>query len=159
MKLVVAPDDALRKVCRPVESFDAALRELVDGMLDIMYTHEGVGIAAPQVGSDLRVIVVDPSGGEDAKQCRVMVNPEIVRTASATSYLEEGVEGCLSLPEQFYKVTRPTVAKVRWQTLEGEAVVEHLPSAKAVRIFLHELDHLNGVLLSDIAPRATLKAR
>ena len=86
-----------------------------------------------------------------------MVNPEIVCVPSSICYLEEGVEGCLSLPKQFYKVTRCKVAKVRWQTLSGEHIVEHLPSAQAVRIFFHELDHLNGVLLSDIASRATFK--
>lgn len=148
MKLVVAPDDALRQKCRPVENFDASLRELVDGMLDVMYTHDGVGIAAPQVGSDLRVIIVDPSAGENAKECLVMVNPVLVRTASSTFYLVDEVEGCLSLPGQYFKVQRCEVAKVRWQTLAGQTVTETFSKLTA-RIVQHEIDHLMGILISD----------
>ncbi len=156
MKLVVAPDDALKKECRPVERFDEELRALVDGMLDVMYTHGGVGIAAPQVGSDLRVIVVDPSAGEVASECRVMINPVLVRTASSTFYLNEEIEGCLSLPGQYFKVERCEVAKVRWQTLDGQTVTENF-SKLAARVVQHEMDHLKGVLLSDIGSRATLR--
>lgn len=156
MKLVVAPDDALRKKCRTVEAFDASLHTLVEGMLDVMYTHDGVGIAAPQVGSDLRVIVVDPSAGEVAAECRVMVNPTLVRTASSTFYMVEAVEGCLSLPGQHFRVERCEVAKVRWQTVAGETVVETFSGLPA-RIVQHELQHLEGVLLSDIGSRATLR--
>jgi peptide deformylase len=148
MKLVVAPDDVLKKKCRMVEAFDAELRQLVEGMLDVMYTHDGVGIAAPQVGFDLRVIVVDRSAGEDASACRVMINPEIVRTASATSYQVEAVEGCLSLPGQSFKVKRSSVAKVRWQTLAGEHRAETFEGFEA-RIVQHEIDHLMGILISD----------
>lgn len=148
MKLVVAPDDVLRKKCRTVEAFDASLRELADGMLDVMYTHGGVGIAAPQVGSDLRVIVVDPSAGEIASECRVMINPILVSTASWTGYLVEAVEGCLSLPDQHYKVTRCEIAKLRWQTLSGDTVTETFSKFTA-RIAQHELDHLMGILISD----------
>lgn len=156
MKLVVAPDDALRKKCRPVKAFDSSLRELVDGMLDVMYTHGGVGIAAPQVGSDLRVIVVDPSAGDVATECLVMINPVLVHTASSTFYMVEEIEGCLSLPGQHFKVERCEVAKVRWQTLDGQYVVETFSKLPA-RIVQHELQHLDGILLSDIGSRATLR--
>ena len=156
MKLVVAPDDALKKKCRTVEIFDASLRELVEGMLDVMYTHDGVGIAAPQVGSDLRVIVVDPSAGEMASACRVMINPTLVRTASSTLYMVEAIEGCLSLPGQYFKVKRCALAKVRWQMLTGETVFETFSDLPA-RIVQHEFQHLEGVLLSDIGYRATLR--
>jgi len=156
MKLVVAPDDVLRKKCRAVEDFDGSLRELVEGMLDVMYTHDGVGIAAPQVGSDLRVIVVDPSAGEVATECRVMVNPVLVRTASSTHYWVEEIEGCLSLPGQHFKVGRCEVAKIRWQNLDGQTVTETF-SKLAARIVQHEIQHLEGILLSDIGSRATLR--
>jgi peptide deformylase len=156
MKLVVAPDDALKKKCRKVERFDEELRDLVDAMLDVMYTYNGIGIAAPQVGSDLCVIVVDLSAGEIASECRVMINPELLRTVSSTFYLNEEIEGCLSLPDQYFKVTRCEVAKVRWQTLDGQIVTENF-SKLAARVVQHEMDHLNGVLLNDIGSRATLR--
>jgi len=158
MKLRVVPDDILSVTCRPVTSFDRELRELVDGMLDVMYTHGGVGIAAPQVGSDLRVIVIDPSAGEIATECRVMVNPVLVRTASATRRWVEEIEGCLSLPGQHFKVRRCEVAQVRWQTLDGQTVTETF-SKLAARAVQHELDHLSGVLISDRGSRATLRER
>lgn len=125
-------------------------------MLDVMYTHGGVGIAAPQVGSDLRVIVVDPSAGEVASECRVMINPVLVRSASSTFYMVEEIEGCLSLPGQHFKVERCEVAKVRWQTLDEQIVVETFSKLPA-RIVQHELQHLDGILLSDIGSRATLR--
>lgn len=154
MKLVVAPDDALKQKCRPVEAFDASLRELVDGMLDVMYTHGGVGIAAPQVGSDLRVIVVDPSAGEVDKSCIVMVNPEVESESRLT---ELSAEGCLSLPDQQYWIRRPQWARVRWvDPYDLTKRVAAFNSFEA-RIVLHEMDHLDGILLSDIGSRATLR--
>ena len=156
MKLVVAPNDVLKKKCRMVEAFDVSLRELIEGMLDVMYTHDGVGIAAPQVGSDLRVIVVDPSAGEIATDCRIMINPSLVHTASSLLYIVEAVEGCLSLPGQHFKVKRCDVVKVRWQTADGEIHTETFSGLPA-RIVQHEFQHLEGVLLSDIGSRATLR--
>lgn len=154
MKLVVAPDDALKKKCRTVEAFDASLRELVEGMLDVMYTHGGVGIAAPQVGSDLRVIVVDPTAGEMAKSCIVMVNPE---EESRSRFTELTTEGCLSLPNEQYWLRRPQWARVRW--IDPYDLTERVMSFNSfeARIVLHEMDHLDGILLSDIGSRATLR--
>ena len=154
MKLVVAPDDVLKKKCRAVEAFDDSLLELVEGMLDVMYTHGGVGLAAPQVGSDLRVIVVDPSAGEVSKSCIVMVNPEIERHSSLT---ELKTEGCLSLPDQAYWLSRPRWARVRW--IDPHDLTERVASFDSfeARIVLHEMDHLDGILLSDIGSKTTLR--
>ena len=154
MKLVVAPDDILKKKCRPVERFDEELHALVDGMLDVMYTHGGIGIAAPQVGSDLRVIVVDPSAGEDAKSCIVMVNPEL---ESQSSFTELKTEGCLSLPGEEYWLRRPKWARVRWH--DPYDLTERVMSFNSfeARIVLHEIQHLDGILLSDNGSRATLR--
>jgi peptide deformylase len=154
MKLVVAPDDALRKKCRPVEDFDEELHALVDGMLDVMYTHGGVGIAAPQVSSDLRVIVVDPSAGEQSLSCIVMVNPEL---ESQSSFTELKTEGCLSLPGEEYWLRRSQWARVRWR--DPYDLTERVMSFNSLeaRIVLHELQHLDGILLSDNGSRATLR--
>ncbi len=91
-----------------------------------------------------------------ASDCRVMVNPVLIRTASSTFYTKKAIEGCLSFPDQRFKVERCEVAKVRWQTLDGETITETFSGFPA-RVVQHELDHLDGVLLSDIGSRATLR--
>jgi peptide deformylase len=156
MKLVVAPDDALKKKCRVVEGFDGSLVMLIEGMLDVMYTHGGVGLAAPQVGSDLRVIVVDPSAGEVSKSCVVMVNPEV---ESRSSLKELKTEGCLSLPDQSYWLSRPRQVRVRW--IDPNDLTEHVASFDSyeARIILHEIDHLDGILISDIDSKTTFIER
>ncbi len=152
--LVLKPDARLKKPSVEVDSRSTAeLRSLVDNMLDVMYTHEGVGLAAPQIGANVRVIIVDPSNGENDAACRVMVNPVLVEASPAR---EVCMEGCLSLPGELYQVERPVSALARWQDFEGKTHQSWLHDAEA-RIFLHELDHLAGILISDIGTRATLK--
>ena len=149
LELAASDDPILRRRADEVVAFDASLRTLIDGMLDVMYSHGGVGLAAPQVGVSMRAALVDPSGGEDASACRVMINPVIVRTASATCYLEKAVEGCLSLPGERYTVERPTVVEVRYRTLDGASAKEEL-TGFAARIAQHEIAHLDGELISDV---------
>lgn len=153
--LVLKPDPRLKKQSIEVDSRQSAadVRALVDAMLDVMYSNEGVGLAAPQVGSNVRVIVVDPSNGEVDNACRVMVNPVLVEPSPTK---EVYIEGCLSIPGELYYVERPVSALVRWQDIEGKTHQIWLHDAEA-RIFLHELDHLSGVLISDIGTRATFK--
>lgn len=153
--LVRKPDPRLKKPSSEVDSrtSPAELYALIDGMLDVMYTHEGVGLAAPQVGRNVRVIIVDPSNGENDSACRVMVNPTLVE---ASSTKEVCMEGCLSLPGEIYQVERPVSVLARWQDLNGVSHQTWMHDVEA-RIFLHELDHLSGVLISDIGTRATLK--
>lgn len=156
IRLVRHPDPRLKQPCREVSlSEQGELRAFVDGMLDVMYTNEGVGLAAPQVGWNVRVIIIDPSNGEDDKACRVMINPVLVNVSPAN---EECMEGCLSLPGELYNVERPCFALARWQDLEGKNQ-ESWFSGPEARIFLHELDHLLGKLISDVGTRATLKHR
>ncbi len=153
--LVLKPDPRLKKQSCEVDSRRpmGELTLLVDQMLDVMYTNEGVGLAAPQVGWNVRVIIVDPSNGEVDNACRVMVNPVLVESSPAK---EVCMEGCLSLPGEIYHVERPVSALARWQDMDGKPHQMWLHDAEA-RIFLHELDHLSGVLISDIGTRATLK--
>ncbi len=140
----IYPDPVLRVRCRKVETFDAGLRKLAANMVETMHAAPGVGLAAPQVGSDLRLAVVDISVGEDPAAVQVLVNPEVVRREG----LETDVEGCLSLPGINDKVDRPFAVTVRAQTLEGESFELEAEDYLA-RAICHEVDHLDGILFTD----------
>ncbi|BFL64724.1 Peptide deformylase [Roseomonas mucosa] len=145
LPILLIPDPRLRARTRPVGPVDAGkVRDLSDRMLDAMYKAPGIGLAAPQVGESLRLIVVDLQP-DDTRQPYVMVNPEIVEASREVALREEG---CLSIPNQYAEVERPAVVKVRWQDLEGarrEITAEGLMAA----CLQHEIDHLNGVLFID----------
>lgn len=155
--LVKYPDPRLRERCLPVVSFDARLAALVDKMFDIMYRHNGVGLAAPQVGVPLRLFIANPTMEEGDR--RVYVNPEIVSQEGS----QDGDEGCLSFPGITCRIKRYRVTTIRAQGLDG-AAFEEVGEDLLARIFQHEHDHLEGTLLSDrmsavakIANRRALK--
>lgn len=143
-KIVTVGDPILNKVCRPVTKFDDRLATLLDDMFETMHEANGVGLAGPQVGILRRVVVVD-TGEEDVE----LVNPEIVSVSEET---QTGLEGCLSVPGKYGIVTRPMCATVRaqdrfgdWYEYDGEEIV--------ARAFLHEIDHLDGHIYTEIAER------
>lgn len=140
----IYPDPILRVKTRRIEVFDAALRKLAADMVETMHAAPGVGLAAPQIGSELRLAVIDPSVGEDPAQIRVLVNPEITRREGQ----ETDVEGCLSLPGINDKVDRPLAVTVRGQDLEGKPF-EIQAEEYLARIICHEVDHLDGILFTD----------
>lgn len=140
----IYPDPVLRAKCRRVEQFDAALRKLAADMVETMHAAPGVGLAAPQVGIEICLAVVDVSVGEDPAQVRVLVNPEIVRREG----LEAEVEGCLSLPGITDKVDRPLSITLRVQDVEGRPY-ELSVEAYLARAICHEVDHLDGILFTD----------
>src|ERR687896_249494 len=143
LKIIRWPDPRLKKKSEPVTAFDEDLRKLAARMFDLMRECKGVGLAAPQVGVNIRLFVANPTGKpEDDK---VYVNPVL----SDAEGDEEGEEGCLSLPDINVKVTRPT-ARVRMQArdLNGEPF-EQVGSGFITRIWQHENDHLNGILILD----------
>jgi peptide deformylase len=140
----IYPDPVLRVKCRTVEAFDDALRKLAANMVETMHAAPGVGLAAPQVGVDLRLAVVDTSVGEDPAALRILVNPEIVRRAG----LETDTEGCLSLPGITDKVDRPITITLRAQDLTGKPFELEAEDYLA-RAICHEVDHLDGVLFTD----------
>ena len=142
-KILTDKDPALHKVCKPVESFDRKLHKLLDDMAETMDDAGGVGLAAPQVGILRRVVVVDTGDG-----VLELVNPELVETSGE----QEGAEGCLSVPGKYGLVKRPYIAKVRAQDLDGnwfEAEGEEL----IARCFCHELDHLDGIVYTQVMER------
>ena len=142
-RILTAEDPALHKVCRPVEKFDRRLHRLLDDMQQTLAEANGVGLAAPQVGILRRVVVVDT--GEEILE---LVNPELLETSGE----QEGAEGCLSVPGKYGLVKRPMVAKVRaqdrdgnWFEVEGEELI--------ARCFCHELDHLDGIVYTEVMER------
>ena len=142
-KILTDKDPALHKVCKPVEKFDTRLYKLLDDMNETLVDSGGVGLAAPQVGILRRVVLVDT--GEEILE---LINPELVETDGE----QEGPEGCLSVPGQYGLVKRPYYAKVRAQDREGnwfEAEGEEL----IARCFCHELDHLDGILYTQLMER------
>ncbi len=142
-KILTADEPALHKVCRPVEKFDWRLHKLLDDMKETLADAEGVGLAAPQVGILRRVVIVDT--GEEILE---LVNPELLETDGE----QRGAEGCLSVPGKYGVVTRPNYAKVRAQNRNGEwfeAEGEEL----IARCFCHELDHLDGIVYTEVMER------
>jgi peptide deformylase len=149
LEIITLPDPLLRKASAPVERVDAELLKLADDMLETMYAAPGVGLAAVQVGIPRRLIVLDTSKDEDARQPLVLVNPEIVSLGSEMRLHEEG---CLSIPDVRVEIERPSVVTVRYLDRAGkrQALVADGLLATAVQ---HEVDHLNGKLIIDFLSR------
>lgn len=145
-KILTDKEPALHKVCKPVTSFDSKLFKLLDDMAETLVDSGGVGLAAPQVGILRRVVLVDV-GGEESEILE-LINPELIETSGE----QYGPEGCLSVPGKYGLVKRPMVAKVRaqdrngeWFEAEGEELI--------ARCFCHELDHLDGIVYTEIMDR------
>lgn len=155
--IVSVPEEVLRRKARPVTKFDDKLQTLIDDMVETMRVAPGVGLAAPQVDVSERVIVVEyyenePEAEEDEdapKRLYAVVNPEITRKSAET---ELGVEGCLSIPGLHGEVERHLAVTVKGQNRRGQPLTLKLKGWTA-RIFQHEIDHLNGVLFTDLATR------
>jgi peptide deformylase len=136
----------LKQVSKPVAAVDDDVRALMDDMLETMYDAPGIGLAAIQIGSPVRVIVMDISRGEDApREPRYFVNPEILWASEETAPYEEG---CLSVPDIFDEVERPAKVRLRYLNYQGEVVEEDAEGLYATCI-QHEIDHLNGMLFLD----------
>jgi peptide deformylase len=144
--IITLPDEKiLREISKPVASVDANTRKLWDDMLETMYHAPGIGLAAIQIGVAQRAIVVDLSKEGEEKTPLFIANPEIVWSSEAQSDYEEG---CLSIPEYYEMVTRPSEIKVRYLDRQGEPVELHATGLMATCL-QHEIDHLNGVLFID----------
>jgi peptide deformylase len=134
-------DPILEKNTVAVTKFDAELAELAEDMFASMYAAQGVGLAAPQIGKNLRIAVVDVTAGKNSEAKIVLVNPEIIHAEGEKR--EE--EGCLSIPGFRGYVVRPLFVTVRAQTVTGESF-EIRGEDLLARAFCHEIDHLHGVL-------------
>lgn len=140
-------DPVLRQEAREVDSFDDRLRRLAGDMLETMRDAPGVGLAAPQVGVLKRLFTFEFPGLEEDEpgEHGAVANPRLV---DRSEQLEEGDEGCLSFPGLFYPVERPLHVEIAWQDLHGEEHTRQLSSFEA-RVWLHEMDHLDGILFID----------
>ena len=142
-RILTDKEPALHKTCKPVVAFDEKLHKLLDDMHETLEESGGVGLAAPQIGILRRVVVVDTGEG-----ILELVNPTIVETDGE----QVGPEGCLSVPGKYGLVKRPYYAKVRAQDRFGnwyEADGEELTA----RCFCHELDHLDGIIYTQVMDR------
>ncbi|MFC5703432.1 peptide deformylase [Cohnella faecalis] len=142
--IVKHPDNVLRERAQEVTKFNSNLHKLLDDMVDTMYEADGVGLAAPQVGILKRVIVVDC--GDEHGGLIELVNPEFVNGEGE----QFGPEGCLSIPGLQGDVRRYNKVVVKGQDRNGQPV-QYEGTELLARAFLHEIDHLNGVLFIDLA--------
>ena len=142
-KLRYDGDPLLRKQSRPVKEINRNIRTLVEDMLETMYDAQGVGLAAPQVGVLKRVVIIDVGNGPN-----IMINPEILETSGEQC----GNEGCLSIPGKLGEVTRPYYVKAKATDLDNnEYIIEG--EELLARAICHEIDHLNGILYTDLATK------
>jgi len=139
------PDPVLKKVAAPVEEVTDEIRQLAAQMAATMYAAPGVGLAAPQVGVSIRLIVLDCSPKDGEPELIKAINPEIIATQG--SCCEE--EGCLSVPEYYAQVERAEVVKVRYFDLDLDKMVEREADGLLGVCFQHETDHLDGILFVD----------
>ena len=142
-KIIYLPDPRLRQQSTRVERFDEALHTLIDDMFDTMYATKGVGLAAPQIGINICLSVVDVVG--DKSQQIVLINPEIIASSGNVSYQE----GCLSVPSVYDTVMRAEHVTVRAQDRLGQ-FFEMSADGLLGECFQHEIDHLNGKLFVDL---------
>lgn len=146
LEIVKYPDPRLKKKCAPVLEITDAIRELAANMAETMYEAPGVGLAAPQVGESIRLIVIDASGPEDRADLRVLINPELELTGDII--LSEG-EGCLSVPLNYRAdVKRHERVIMRATDLDGKQIEEVWEGFPAI-VVQHECDHLEGTLFID----------
>jgi peptide deformylase len=142
LTIINYPDPRLRKVSKPIESIDESTRALAGRMLELMREHRGVGLAAAQVGHNVRLFVMNHSG--EPADDRIFINPQLIEAEGS----EESEEGCLSLPGVNANIVRDKTVRIVATDLGGNAV-DVKASGYLARIWQHEFDHLNGTLIID----------
>ena len=143
--IIKLPDPLLKTVCEPVDKIDDDVLSLLDDMLETMYDAPGIGLAAIQIAVPKRLVTLDVSRDETAKQPHCFINPQITWQSDELATYEEG---CLSIPEVYEEVERPAECKVRYLDRDGKEHEIHCEGLMATCI-QHEIDHLNGVLFID----------
>jgi len=144
LKIIKYPDSLLREKCLRVDNISKEVYKLVDDMIETMLKEDGLGLAANQVGSLSRIILINTSSQEDKPEPVAMINPVILNQEG--SVIEE--EGCLSFPELYLKIGRPERVRVHTKNLYNEDLVYEADGIMA-RAILHEIDHLNGIVFID----------
>ena len=139
-KITIYPDPILRQQAAPINTISKEILNISQEMVDIMYTYDGIGLAAPQMGISKQIITVDYGEGP-----LILFNPEIIEMSSEQHEIEEG---CLSLPDITVPVLRPVKIKVKFIN-ENNEVTEMEVENLAAKVFQHEIDHLKGILIID----------
>ncbi|MBR6223343.1 MAG: peptide deformylase [Lachnospiraceae bacterium] len=147
----VDDDEILRKRCKPVKEMTPRIQELIDDMFETMYENNGVGLAAPQVGVLKRIVVIDLSTDDNEEEPYCLINPELVFEEGE----QEGEEGCLSVPGKAAKVVRPNHVIVKALNEDMEEI-EVEGFELLARALCHELDHLDGIMYTDLMEPGTL---
>ena len=143
--IIIIPDKRLRLKSEAVKAVDKPLRKLVEDMFATMYAAPGIGLAAIQIGVAQRVVTMDLAKKDDPPQPLVFINPEVIGASAEKSTYEEG---CLSIPEYYEEVERPSAVKVKYLDLDGKPQ-EIEASGLLATCLQHEIDHTNGVLFND----------
>lgn len=147
-KIVKYGTETLRQKSKDVHKVSKKIQILIDDLLDTMYATNGVGLAAPQIGENIRVFVIDTSTGKEAYRPIVFVNPRIVKRSGAM----DSYEGCLSFPEAYTNVRRYSHVMIKALDRNGKPFVLEAEKSKdslLVRAIQHEYDHLDGILFID----------
>ena len=144
-KIVYYGDKRLVSDNEDVQEIDDGIRKIVKKMVRTMFKRNGIGLAAPQVGINKRIVVIDTSFGEDRDHILVLINPQITQKGQETVVMEEG---CLSFPELYIPVERSRSISVKAVSLRGEQLQFEATDYFA-RVIQHEVDHVNGVLMID----------
>lgn len=142
LRIIFYPDPRLKKVSAPVTAFDENLKLLAAKMFELMRANRGVGLAAPQVGINIRMFIINPTG--EPQDDRVYVNPMLTEAEGS----EEAEEGCLSLPNIHVNVDRSKRMRIQAKDLDGNDI-DQAETGYIARIWQHEFDHLNGTMLTD----------
>ena len=143
--ILTEPNKILRQISKPVKNVTKEEQQIMDDMLDTMYAANGIGLAAIQIGIPKRIIVMDLSKDPNKKEPRYFVNPIIKKKNSEKSTYEEG---CLSVPNQFAEIDRPSKCDVEYLDYDGQKQILHAEGLLATCI-QHEMDHLEGILFID----------
>jgi peptide deformylase len=144
LEILKYPNPKLKKKSQPVEIIDPSFRQLVQNLAETLYAAPGVGLAAPQVGYLLRLVVIDVTPVNQPKNLMVLINPEIISSEGECTW----EEGCLSVPDFNEEVKRKKKVVVRCRNLEGE-IVEIEGNDLLSVVLQHEIDHLDGILFVD----------
>lgn len=140
----VIGDSILRKKTTNIRKFDDNLHRVVNNMIDTMHIEDGIGLAAPQIGLNKSILVIDISSIDENEKPLAFINPEIIASDGESVY----EEGCLSIPNVREEVTRPEEITLKYQDVEGKKHIEEFFGWKS-RVLQHEIDHLNGILFVD----------
>jgi peptide deformylase len=143
--ILTAPDPRLKAKGKDVVKVDGEIRTLIEDMLETMYAADGVGLAAPQIGVSLNVVVIDVAQKENKNEPRAFLNPKIVWASDETAKFEEG---CLSVPDIWEEVTRSTAIRIEYMDQDGKQQTLEADGFLA-DCLQHEIDHLNGTLFID----------